>query len=105
MQRLDAWLLAPFYLTGSLAILTRSILIILGRTEEGHSCRAWKGVPMINLSASQKQQLVMYQDHLVRLERGEAWLVNHPGRPTAEEKAKEIGRLKALIAKVEAGEA
>jgi hypothetical protein len=28
-----------------------------------------------------------------------------PGRLTAEEKAKEIGRLKALIAKVEAGEA
>jgi len=47
----------------------------------------------------------MYKDHLARLERGEAWLANHPGRLTAEEKAKEIGRLKALIAKVEAGEA
>ena len=60
---------------------------------------------MIDLSASQKQQLAMYRDHLARLERGEAWLGNHPGRLTVEEKAKEIGRLKALIAKVEAGEA
>jgi hypothetical protein len=60
---------------------------------------------MIDLSASQKQQLAMYKDHLARLERGEAWLGNHPGRLTAEEKAKKIGRLKALIAKVEAGEA
>jgi hypothetical protein len=60
---------------------------------------------MIELSASQKWQLAMYKDHLARLERGEAWLADYPRRLTAEEKAKEIHRLEALIAKVEAGEA
>jgi hypothetical protein len=60
---------------------------------------------MIDLSASQKQSLILYKDRLARVERGEVWSSNHPGPYTAQEKAEEIARIKALIAKVEAGDA
>lgn len=56
---------------------------------------------MVDLSASQKQLLATYKDRLVRVERGEVWGSDHLGPYTAEEKAKEIERIKALIANVE----
>lgn len=53
---------------------------------------------MVDLSTSQAQLLKTYKDRLARVERGEVWGSDHPGPYTAEEKAKEIERIKALIA-------
>lgn len=60
---------------------------------------------MKDLSASQKKAVASYKKRLAAIERGEVWSGGHPGPYTAQEKADEIARTKALIAKMEAGEA
>ena len=60
---------------------------------------------MVDLSTSQKELLATYKDRLARVERGEVWGSDHPGPYTANEKADEIARIKAVISKVEAGHA
>lgn len=56
---------------------------------------------MVDLSEYQKRQLAIYKDRLARVERGEVWGSDHPGPYTAEEKAREIARVKALIASID----
>jgi hypothetical protein len=55
---------------------------------------------MVDFSESQKQQLALYRERLRRVQHGEVWGSNHPGPYTPEEKATEIARITALIAKV-----
>jgi hypothetical protein len=59
---------------------------------------------MMDLSASQKKAIATYERRLAGVETGNVWCNGHPGPYTAKEKADEIARYKALIAKVEAGE-
>jgi hypothetical protein len=59
---------------------------------------------MMDLSESQKKAIASYKRRLAAVERGDVWCNGHPGPYTAKEKADEIARFEALIAKVEAGE-
>ncbi len=59
---------------------------------------------MVDLSAAQEQQLATYKERLARLERGEVWGSDHPGPYTPDERAEEIARIKALIARVAVGD-
>jgi hypothetical protein len=56
---------------------------------------------MIGLSPWQKRQLEMHRARLRRVQRGEMWGRDRPGPHSPEEKAAEIARIKALIAKAE----
>lgn len=60
---------------------------------------------MVDLNAAQQQHLATYKDRLARVERGEVWGSDHLGPYTPEEKAEEIARIKALITRVEMGNA
>jgi hypothetical protein len=60
---------------------------------------------MIDLSASQRQELELYRDRLARVKKGEVWGSDHPGPYTEEEKDHEIARIEAIIANIEAGNA
>jgi hypothetical protein len=57
---------------------------------------------MVDLTPSQKKQLATYKNRLARVKRGELWASDHPGPYTPEEKAAEIARLNAHIARLEA---
>jgi hypothetical protein len=56
---------------------------------------------MVDFSSWQKRQLEIYRARLRRVEGGEVWGRDRPGPYTAEEKAAEIARIKALIAESE----
>ncbi len=56
---------------------------------------------MIDLTDDQRQQLATFKDRLARVERGEVWGSDHPGPYTAEEKTREIARIKAIINSIE----
>ena len=58
---------------------------------------------MIDLSASQRQELELYRDRLARVKNGEVWGGDHPGPYTAEEKAQEIARIEAIITNIVMG--
>jgi hypothetical protein len=60
-----------------------------------------EGLQMIDLSESEKKHLARYKTQVARVEKGLMW-GDHPGPYTDKEKAGEIARIKALIARVEA---
>jgi hypothetical protein len=55
----------------------------------------------IDINAAQKQFLDILRERLARVEKGEVWGSDHPGPYSAEEKSKEIDRIKARIASLE----
>jgi hypothetical protein len=57
---------------------------------------------MVDLTPSEKKQLATYKNRLARVKRGELWTSDHPGPYTPEERAAEIARLNARIARLEA---
>jgi hypothetical protein len=57
---------------------------------------------MIDLNASQRQELKLYQDRLARIKKGEVWGGDHPGPYTDQEKAQEIARIETVIAGIKA---
>ena len=57
---------------------------------------------MVDLS--NRKFLEDLQDRLARVERGEVWGSDHEGPYTPQEKANEIARIKAEIARVTSGE-
>ena len=60
---------------------------------------------MIDISASQRQKIATYKEMLARLEREESLLGDRPERLGKEERTKEIADLRALIARMEEGNA
>jgi hypothetical protein len=56
---------------------------------------------MTDLSMSEKRHLAQYRVQVERVERGLMW-GDHPGPYTEKEKAQEIARIQALIARLEA---
>jgi hypothetical protein len=60
---------------------------------------------MVELSKEYRQFLKDLKDRLARVERGEVWGSDHEGPYTPQEKADEIARIKAEIARVKSGDA
>ena len=56
---------------------------------------------MVDLSESEKKHLAQYRVQVERVEQGLTW-GDRPGPYTDKEKAEEIARIKALIARIEA---
>jgi hypothetical protein len=59
---------------------------------------------MVDLLQSEKYFLAKLKERLARVQKGDVWDSDHPGPYTADEKLQEIARIKALIARVEAGD-
>jgi hypothetical protein len=60
---------------------------------------------MVDLLESEKYFLAKLKERLGRVQKGDVWDRDHPGPYTGDDKVQEIARIKALIARVEAGDA
>jgi hypothetical protein len=60
-----------------------------------------KGLPVM---VDNSHLLKVLKERLDRVKKGEVWSSDQPGPYSSEEKAAEIARIKALIARIEAGD-